>query len=124
MKKVINGLSLQKFCKFCNLFKVSPNVFLSAFNSGILIMTNEVKDVKTTEVSIEEIKQDPTMRLDAKYWIKKKEEDEQKKIDVFSLMKKAKPMPNPTLGLLKVDITKKGVKDEKGNNIVKFIISD
>jgi hypothetical protein len=39
-------------------------------------------------------------------------------------MKKAKPMPNPTLGLLKVDITKKGVKDEKGNNIVKFIISD
>ena len=64
------------------------------------------------------------MRLDAKYWIKKKEEDEQKKIDVFSLMKKAKPMPNPTLGLLKVDITKKGVKDEKGNNIVKFIISD
>ena len=46
-----------------------------------------------------------------------------KKIDVFSLMKKAKPMPNPILGLLKVDITKKGVKDEKGNNIVKFIIS-
>ena len=48
-------------------------------------MTNEVKDVKTTEVKLEEIKQDPTMRLDAKYWIKKKEEDEQKKIDVFSL---------------------------------------
>ena len=47
-----------------------------------------------------------------------------KKIDVFSLIKKAKPMPNPTLGLLKVDITKKGVKDEKGNNIIKFIISD
>jgi len=78
-EKGTNGLSLQKFCKFCTLFKVSPNVFLSAFNSGILIMTNEVKDVKTTEVSIEEIKQDPTMRLDAKYWIKKKEEDEQKK---------------------------------------------
>ena len=78
-EKGTNGLSLQRFCKFCNLFKVSPNVFLTAFNSGILIMTNEVKDVKTTEVSIEEIKQDPTMRLDAKYWIKNKEEDEQKK---------------------------------------------
>ena len=39
-EKGTNGLSLQKFCKFCNLFKVSPNVFLSAFNSGILIMTN------------------------------------------------------------------------------------
>ena len=56
--------------------------------------------------------------------LKRKNKMNKKKIDVFSLMKKAKPMPNPTLGLLKVDITKKGVKDEKGNNIVKFIISD
>ena len=56
--------------------------------------------------------------------LKRKKKMHKKKIDVFSLMKKAKPMPNPTLGLLKVDITKKGVKDEKGNNIVKFIISD
>ena len=56
--------------------------------------------------------------------LKRKKKMNKKKIDVFSLMKKAKPMPNPTLGLLKVDITKKGVKNEKGNNIVKFIISD
>jgi hypothetical protein len=56
--------------------------------------------------------------------LKRKKKMNKKKIDVFSLIKKAKPMPNPTLGLLKVDITKKGVKDEKGNNIIKFIISD
>ena len=56
--------------------------------------------------------------------LKRKKKMNKKKIDVFILMKKAKPMPNPILGLLKVDITKKGVKDEKGNNIVKFIISD
>ena len=56
--------------------------------------------------------------------LKRKKKMNKKKIDVFSLLKKAKPMPNPTLGLLKVDITKKGVKDEKGNNIIKFIISD
>ena len=56
--------------------------------------------------------------------LKRKKKMNKKKIDVFSLMKKAKPMPNTTLGLLKVDITKKGVKDEKGNNIIKFIISD
>ena len=56
--------------------------------------------------------------------LKRKKKMNKKKIDVFSLIKKAKPMHNPTLGLLKVDITKKGVKDEKGNNIVKFIISD
>lgn len=54
----------------------------------------------------------------------RKKKMKKKKIDVFSLMKKAKPMPNPTLGLLKVDITKRGEKDEKGNNIIKFIISD
>ena len=56
--------------------------------------------------------------------LKRKKKMNKKKIDVFSLIKKAKPMPNPTLGLLKVDITKKGVKNEKGNNIIKFIISD
>ena len=56
--------------------------------------------------------------------LKRKKKMNKKKIDVFSLIKKAKPMPNPTLGLLKVDLTKKGVKDEKGNNIIKFIISD
>ena len=56
--------------------------------------------------------------------LKRKKKMNKKKIDVFSLMKKAKPMPNTTLGLLKVDITKKGAKDEKGNNIIKFIISD
>ena len=56
--------------------------------------------------------------------LKRKKKMNKKKIDVFSLMKKSKPMPNPTLGLLKVDLTKKGVKDEKGNNIIKFIISD
>ena len=56
--------------------------------------------------------------------LKRKKKMNKKKIDVFSLIKKAKPMPNPTLGLLKVDITKKGVKDEKGNNIIKYIISD
>ena len=47
-----------------------------------------------------------------------------KKIDVFSLLKKATPMRKTTLRFFKVDLTKKGVKDEKGNNIIKFIISD
>ena len=78
-EKGINGLSLQKFCMFCNLFNVDPNTFLKAFDSGILILTNQVKDVKVTEVSLEEIKKDPTMRLDAKYWIDKKNEDEKEK---------------------------------------------
>ena len=43
-----------------------------------------------------------------------------KKIDVFSLLKKAKPMPFSTLGTLKVDITKKRRKDEKNNTYIRF----
>ena len=39
-----------------------------------------------------------------------------KKIDVFSLLKKAKPMPSSTLGTLKVDITKKRRKNEKSDD--------
>ena len=47
-----------------------------------------------------------------------------KKIDVFSLLKKAKPMPSSTLGILKVDITKKRRKDEKNNTYIRFSRTD
>ena len=47
-----------------------------------------------------------------------------KKIDVFSLLKKAKPMPFSTLGTLKVDITKKTRKDEKNNTYIRFSRTD
>ena len=47
-----------------------------------------------------------------------------KKIDVFSLLKKAKPMPFSTLGTLKVDITKKRRKDEKNNTYIRFSRTD
>ena len=47
-----------------------------------------------------------------------------KKIDVFSLLKKAKPMPSSTLGILKVDITKKRRKNEKSNTNIRFYLSN
>ena len=47
-----------------------------------------------------------------------------KKIDVFSLFKKAKPMPFSTLGTFKVDITKKRRKDEKSNTYIRFSRTD
>ena len=50
----------------------------------------------------------------------KKRMKKTKKIDVFSLLKKAKPMPFSTLGSLKVDITKKRRKDEKSNTNIRF----
>ena len=47
-----------------------------------------------------------------------------KKIDVFSLLKKAKPMPFSTLGTLKVDITKKRRKHEKNNTYIRLSRTD
>ena len=52
--------------------------------------------------------------------LKRKKKMNKKKIDVFSLLKKAKPMPFSTLGTLKVDITKKRRKDEKSNTYIRF----
>ena len=52
--------------------------------------------------------------------LKRKKKMNKKKIDVFSLLKKAKPMPFSTLGTLKVDITKKRRKDEKNNTYIRF----
>ena len=49
--------------------------------------------------------------------LKRKKKMNKKKIDVFSLLKKAKPMPNSTLGLLKVDITKKRRNNETKNKL-------
>ena len=80
-EKGTNALSITKFVRFCNLFEISGDQLLE--KTGVWFKHDKEnptgKQVKITEVSLEEIKQDPTMRLDAKYWIKKKEEDEQKK---------------------------------------------
>ena len=56
--------------------------------------------------------------------LKRKKKMNKKKIDVFSLLKKAKPMPFSTLGTLKVDITKKRRKDEKSNTYIRFSRTD
>ena len=76
-----NALSITKFVRFCNLFEISGDQLLE--KTGVWFKHNKEnptgKEIKITEVSLEEITKDPTKRLDAKYWIKKKEEDEQKK---------------------------------------------
>ena len=76
-----NALSITKFVRFCNLFEISGDQLLE--KTGVWFKHDKEKhtgrQIKITEVSLEEITKDPTKRLDAKYWIKKKEEDEQKK---------------------------------------------
>tara|TARA_R100001086_G_scaffold194634_1_gene111496 strand:+ start:231 stop:605 length:375 start_codon:yes stop_codon:yes gene_type:complete len=80
-EKGTNALSITKFVRFCNLFEISGDQLLA--KTGVWFKHDKEnptgKQVKITEVSLEEITKDPKMRLDAKYWIKKKEEDEQKK---------------------------------------------
>ena len=80
-EKGTNALSITKFVRFCNLFEISATKLLE--KTGVMFKHDKEnptgKQVKITEVSLEEITKDPKMRLDAKYWIKKKEEDEQKK---------------------------------------------
>ena len=80
-EKGTNALSITKFVRFCNLFEISATKLLE--KTGVMFKHDKEnptgKQVKITEVSLEEITRDPKMRLDAKYWIKKKEEDEQKK---------------------------------------------
>ena len=80
-EKGANALSITKFVRFCNLFEISGDKLLE--KTGVMFKHDKEnptgKQVKITEVSLEEITKDPKMRLDAKYWIKKKEEDEQKK---------------------------------------------
>ena len=80
-EKGANALSITKFVRFCNLFEISATKLLE--KTGVMFKHDKEnptgKQVKITEVSLEEITKDPKMRLDAKYWIKKKEEDEQKK---------------------------------------------
>ena len=80
-EKGTNALSITKFVRFCNLFEISGDKLLG--KTGVWFKHDKEnptgRQVKITEVSLEEITKDPKMRLDAKYWIKKKEEDEQKK---------------------------------------------
>ena len=80
-EKGTTALSITKFVRFCNLFEISATKLLE--KTGVMFKHDKDnptgKQVTITEVSLEEITKDPKMRLDAKYWIKKKEEDEQKK---------------------------------------------
>ena len=72
-EKGTNGLSLEKFFLYCMLYEMTPNQLFKQAGMYVVGMP------KITEIEIKEVKNYLTTRLDAKYWLKKKEEDEQKK---------------------------------------------
>jgi transcriptional regulator with XRE-family HTH domain len=79
-EKGINGTSSYRLLQISEALGVRvSDIFVKAYNDIPEILTYfEDKKHKYTEVHIQEIANDPKMRLDAKYWIEKKNEENKK----------------------------------------------
>ena len=76
-EKGINGTSSFRLLLISEALNVKiSDIFIKAYHDIPEILTYfEDKKHKYTEVSIEEIKQDPNLNLSPKYWIEKKENE-------------------------------------------------
>ena len=76
-EKGINGTSSFRLLLISEALSVRiSDIFIKAYHDIPEILTYfEDKKHKYTEVSIEEIKQDPNLNLSPKYWIEKKENE-------------------------------------------------
>ena len=76
-EKGTNGTSSYRILQIAEALNVSiSDIFIKAYHDIPEILTYfEDKKHKYTEVSIEEIKQDPNLNLSPKYWIEKKENE-------------------------------------------------
>jgi len=76
-EKGTNGTSSYRLLQIAEALGVKvSDIFVKAYHDLPEILTYfEDKKHKYTEVSIEQIKQDPNLNLSPKYWIEKKEND-------------------------------------------------
>ena len=76
-EKGMNGTSSYRLLQIAEALGVRvSDIFIKAYHDIPEILTYfEDKKHKYTEVSIEEIKQDPNLNLSPKYWIEKKENE-------------------------------------------------
>ena len=76
-EKGTNGTSSYRLLQIAEALGVKvSDIFVKAYHDLPEILTYfEDKKHKYTEVSIQEIKQDPNLNLSPKYWIEKKEND-------------------------------------------------
>ena len=76
-EKGMNGTSSYRLLQIAEALGVRvSDIFVKAYHDIPEILTYfEDKKHKYTEVSIEEIKQDPNLNLSPKYWIEKKENE-------------------------------------------------
>ena len=76
-EKGMNGTSSYRLLQIAEALGVRvSDIFVKAYHDIPEILTYfEDKKLKYTEVSIEEIKQDPNLNLSPKYWIEKKENE-------------------------------------------------
>ena len=79
-EKGMNGTSSYRLLQIAEALGVRvSDIFVKAYHDIPEILTYfEDKKHKYTEVHIQEIANDPKMRLDAKYWIEKKNEENKK----------------------------------------------
>ena len=79
-EKGTNGTSSYRLLQISEALGVRvSDIFIKAYHDIPEILTYfEDKKHKYTEVHIQEIANDPKMRLDAKYWIEKKNEENKK----------------------------------------------
>jgi len=90
-EKNSNDLGLWNFVVYCKKFDVNPGMVISQALDNMYLPEQLIEEgkIQVTTVTSQEIANDPTHRLDAKYWIDKKSEIKKgKPVDIFEIDKK------------------------------------
>lgn len=89
-EKNSNDLGLWNFVVYCKKFDVDPGMVISQALDNMYLPEQLIEDgkIQVTTVTSQEIANDPTHRLDAKYWIDKKSNiTKSKPVNIFEIDK-------------------------------------
>lgn len=89
-EKNSNDLGLWNFVVYCKKFNVDPGMVISQALDNMYLPDQLIEEgkIQVTTVTSQEIANDPTHRLDAKYWIDKKSNiTKSKPVDIFEIDK-------------------------------------
>ena len=89
-EKNSNDLGLWNFVVYCKKFDVDPGMIISQALDNMYLPEQLIEEgkIQVTTVTSQEIANNPTHRLDAKYWIDKKSNiTKSKPVDIFEIDK-------------------------------------
>ena len=89
-EKNSNDLGLWNFVVYCKKFNVDAGMVISQALDNMYLPEQLIEEgkIQVTTVTSQEIANDPTHRLDAKYWINKKNEvTKSKPVNIFEIDK-------------------------------------